>query len=298
MVRLLIDAGADVDAATPVRVQPGASPPLAAASAPAAGNWPSRRRSLTPAPPRWSVDSVSAQREVIDLLRGYGITPTTKTDRATRTARDTHSFRGDGRCRPAPRSRYVDRDSSLGRSCTPGPLDRACTTARGPLRYRSLLERHSVDRRKVGVDGDAVVLGLNVARQARGPVGTARTSLPGLHRQRCSSCRGTLLPRRASALLRPAHETEASARETSLLRRRGSDCTAKLSALGAAGAMISVGDMSPTRRARLHLGFYARAIAESGAVDRRASSVGRQNTRLCRPEECWRYKSQSAHSDG
>jgi len=87
----------------------------------------------------------------------------------------------------------------------PGPLDRACTNSTEVLYwYRSLLEdgtRLTVE--SVEVDGDAVVLGLNVARQARGPVGTARTSLPVFTVSGAQVVEVRFYPDRASALLRP-----------------------------------------------------------------------------------------------
>ena len=180
MVRLLIEAGADVDGrdlrfdATPLAfatVGSGerAEPP---------GNWIEVVRLLVDAGASrdgvW-ISGKPPSEEVADLLAGYGITPDDEPESRSRRRGPPVTlarYRRDGRCRPAPGSRLPrPRPRAAGVAPAPsGPLDWSLQQQRQVLDwYRSLLAdgiRSHVE--SVEVDGDAVVLGLSVARQAEG----------------------------------------------------------------------------------------------------------------------------------
>ena len=177
---LLLDAGADVDA----RDDRFDCTPLAFATvgsgeqAGKPGDWIGTVRLLVDAGASrdgvWISDKPPSE-EVVDLLRGYGITPDDERrpepDDERRPGTLTR-YRGDGRHRPAPRSRLPrPRPRPAWLAPAPrGPLDRQSAEQRRGLDwYRGLLAdgtRSTVER--VEVDRDAVVLGLSVARQAEG----------------------------------------------------------------------------------------------------------------------------------
>ena len=214
MVRLLIDAGADVDG----RDARFESNPVAFATvgsgerARQPGNWAEVVRLLIDAGASrdgvW-ISGKPPSEEVIDLLRGYGITPDDE-DGPRDEDGARHSL-GSGVMADVARhleAAYVDRDLELLGSLLHPQVHwtGACTNSTEVLYwYRSLLEdgtRLTVE--SVEVDGDAVVLGLNVARQAEG----ARSAPPERLYQVFTVSGAQVVevrfyPDRASALLRP-----------------------------------------------------------------------------------------------
>jgi ankyrin repeat protein len=219
MVRLLIDAGADVDC----RDARFDSTPLAFATvgsgerAGQTGNWIEVVRSLVDAGACRDGAWISGKppgEEVADLLRGYGITPDAEPEPRPDDEEGSSPSLGTGVMADVARhleAAYRDPDLELLGSLLHPQVHWTgiCTTSGEVLDwYRGLLAdgiRSTVD--SVEVDGDAIVLGLNVARQAEG----ARPAPPELLYQVFTVDNAQVIaihvyPDRASALTRPACE--------------------------------------------------------------------------------------------
>jgi ankyrin repeat protein len=180
MVRLLIDAGADVDG----RDARFDSTPLAFATvgsgerAGQTGHWIEVVRSLVDAGASRDGVWISGKRpseEVIDLLRGYGITPDDESEPGPDDEGDPAPSLGSGVMADVARhieAAYRDLDIELLGSLLHPQVHwtGVCTNSAEVLDwYRGLQAdgiRSTVE--SVEVDGDAVVLGLRVARQAEG----------------------------------------------------------------------------------------------------------------------------------
>jgi ankyrin repeat protein len=180
MVRLLIDAGADVDG----RDARFDGTPLAFATvgsgerAGRPGNWIEVVRSLVDVGASrddvWISDKPPSE-EVIDLLRGYGINPDDEPDLQPDDQTEVPGAAGTGVMADIARhleAAYSDLDFELLGSLLHPQVHwtGVCSNSAQVLDwYRSLLAdgiRSTIE--SVEVDGDAVVLGLSVARQAEG----------------------------------------------------------------------------------------------------------------------------------
>jgi ankyrin repeat protein len=216
MVRLLIDAGADVDG----RDTRFDGTPLAFATvgsgerAGRPGNWIEVVRSLVDAGASrddvWISDKPPSE-EVIDLLRGYGINPDDEPGLQPDDQTEVPGAAGTGVMADIARhleAAYSDLDLELLGSLLHPQVHwtGVCSNSAQVLDwYRSLLAdgiRSTIE--SVEVDGDAVVLGLSVARQAEG----ARPALPEHLYQVFTVENAQVIeihgyPDRASALTRP-----------------------------------------------------------------------------------------------
>ncbi len=180
MVRLLIDAGADVDGrdarfdATPLAFATVGSGERAGQP----GDWIEVVRSLVDAGASrdgvWIAGKPPSE-EVIDLLRGYGITPDDEPEPESDDDEVPGASLGTGVMADIARhleAAYRDLDLELLGSLLHPEVHwtGVCSNSAQVLDwYRSLLAdgiRATVE--SVEVDGDAVVLGLSVARQAEG----------------------------------------------------------------------------------------------------------------------------------
>ncbi len=219
MVRLLIDAGADVDGrdtrfdATPLAFATVGSGELAGQT----GNWIQVVRALVDAGASrdgvW-ISGKPPSEEVIDLLRGYGITPDDEPELLLDDQTEVPGAVGAGVMVDIARhleAAYRDLDLELlGSLLHPQVHWTGVCTSSGEVLdwYRNLLTdgiRSTVE--SVEVDGDAVVLGLSVARQAEG----ARPAPPELLYQVFTVGNAQVIdihvyPDRAGALTRPTRE--------------------------------------------------------------------------------------------
>ncbi len=219
MVRLLIDAGADVDG----RDTRFDGTPLAFATvgsgerAGQPGNWVEVVRSLVDGGASrddvW-ISGKPPSEEVSDLLRSYGIKPDEEPEPQPDDEHGPAPSLGTGVMADIARhleAAYGDGDVELlGSLLHPQVHWTGVCTSSGEVLdwYRSLLSdgiRSTVE--SVEVDGDAVVLGLSVARQAEG----ARPAPPELLYQVFTVGNAQVIdihvyPDRASALTRPALE--------------------------------------------------------------------------------------------
>ena len=219
MVRLLIDAGADVDGrdtrfdATPLAFATVGSGELAGQT----GNWIQVVRALVDAGASrdgvW-ISGKPPSEEVIDLLRGYGITPHDEPELLLDDQTEVPGAVGAGVMVDIARhleAAYRDLDLELlGSLLHPQVHWTGVCTSSGEVLdwYRNLLTdgiRSTVE--SVEVDGDAVVLGLSVARQAEG----ARPAPPELLYQVFTVGNAQVIdihvyPDRAGALTRPTRE--------------------------------------------------------------------------------------------
>jgi ankyrin repeat protein len=219
MVRLLIDAGADVDGrdtrfdATPLAFATVGSGELAGQT----GNWIQVVRALVDAGASGDGVWISGKppsEEVIDLLLSYGITPDDEPELQLDDQTEVPGAVGAGVMVDIARrleAAYRDLDLELlGSLLHPQVHWTGVCTNRGEVLdwYRNLLTdgiRSTVE--SLEVDGDAVVLGLNVARQAEG----ARQAPPELLYQVFTVGNAQVIdihvyPDRASALTRPTRE--------------------------------------------------------------------------------------------
>jgi ankyrin repeat protein len=219
MVRLLIDAGADVDGrdtrfdGTPLAFATVGSGERAGQS----GNWAEVVRSLVDGGASrddvW-ISGKPPSEEVSDLLRSYGIKPDEEPEPQPDDEHGPAPSLGTGVMADIARhleAAYGDGDVDLlGSLLHPQVHWTGVCTSSGEVLdwYRSLLSdgiRSTVE--SVEVDGDAVVLGLSVARQAEG----ARPAPPELLYQVFTVGNAQVIdihvyPDRASALTRPALE--------------------------------------------------------------------------------------------
>ncbi|MGH9095302.1 MAG: ankyrin repeat domain-containing protein [Acidimicrobiales bacterium] len=216
-VRLLIHAGADVDGrdtrfdATPLAFATVGSGERAGQG----GNWVEVVRSLVDAGASrdgvW-ISGKPPSEEVMDLLRGFGITPDAEPESGPDDEDGPDPSLGAGVMADVARhleAAYRNLDLELLGSLLDPEVHwtGVCTTSGEVLDwYRSLLAdgmRSTVD--SVEADGDAVVLGLSVARQAEG----ARPASPEQLYQVFTIDNARVIgihvyPDRASALTRPA----------------------------------------------------------------------------------------------
>jgi ankyrin repeat protein len=216
MVRLLIDAGADVDGrdarfdATPLAFATVGSGERAGRS----GNWIEVVRSLVDAGASRTGVWISGKppsEEVSDLLRSYGITPDDEPEPGAEDEDGPALSPGTGVMADVARhlrAAYRDLDLDLLGSLLHPEVHwtGVCTNSVEVLDWhRNLLAdgiRSTLE--SVEVDRDAVVLGFSVTRQAEG----ARPAPPEVHYQVCTVDNARVIdirvyPDRASALTRP-----------------------------------------------------------------------------------------------
>ncbi|MDX6415723.1 MAG: hypothetical protein QOG28_343 [Trebonia sp.] len=216
MVRLLIDAGADVGGrdtrfdATPLAFATVGSGELAGQT----GNWIQVVRALVeagaPIGGVW-ISGKPPSEEVIDLLRGYGITPDDEHEPQLDDQTEVPGAVGAGVMADIARhleAAYRDLDLDLLGSLLHPQVHwtGVCTNSGEALDWYRNLPTDGIQStvESVEVDGDAIVLGLSVARQAEG----ARPAPPELFYQVFTVGNAQVIeihvyPDRASALARP-----------------------------------------------------------------------------------------------